>query len=182
MLVRLAPIAAQNSQYSACAAGRDSRFTPMLSTSTKASGAKIEIIASADACRARSHRGHDHGIERVDQIGIGDRVGDDAGQQQTGAHPVVDPQHVCAEPGVQDRSGRGGRCSRVGPVVGTEGHGFPLYLSGEVARGLSIWRSARAVQAKFGNESSVTQSASAGLHSFRSIGAALARSAAAVPA
>ena len=48
MLVRLAPIAAQNAQYSACAAERDSRFTPKLSTSTNASGAKIEIIASAD--------------------------------------------------------------------------------------------------------------------------------------
>ena len=47
MLVRLAPIAAQKAQYSACAAGRDSRFTPMLSTSTKASGAKTAIMASA---------------------------------------------------------------------------------------------------------------------------------------
>ncbi len=49
MLVRLAPIAAQNSQYSVCAVERESRFTPMLSTSTNASGAKIEIIASAEA-------------------------------------------------------------------------------------------------------------------------------------
>ena len=47
MFVRLAPIAAQNTQNSACAAEVDSLFTPSDSTSTKASGAKIAIIASA---------------------------------------------------------------------------------------------------------------------------------------
>ena len=51
MLVRLQPIAAQNTQNSAWAAVAESLFTPRLSTSTNASGAKIEIIASADGCR-----------------------------------------------------------------------------------------------------------------------------------
>ena len=42
MLVRLAPMAAQNTQYRVCAAVRDSLLTPKLSTSTKASGANID--------------------------------------------------------------------------------------------------------------------------------------------
>ena len=116
MFVRLAPIAAQNTQNSACAADVDSLFTPKLSTSTKASGAKIAIIASAVGVMRDQPNGRLHQrIERVDQAGVGDRVGDDAGQQQAGRHPVVDPQHVSPKAGVEDRSRRGGGCPWVGP-------------------------------------------------------------------
>ena len=84
------------------------------------------------------------------------RVGDDAGQQQTGRHPVVDPQHVGPQPGVQDRSGRGGRCSRVGPVVGTEGHGFPFTFQADMPVASQFGDQPGTVQANSAMNSSVT--------------------------
>ncbi len=46
MLVRLAPIATQNAQYSACTVPRLMRLMPKLSASTKASGANIDSVPS----------------------------------------------------------------------------------------------------------------------------------------